>query len=142
MAPPTPRRPHPSRRLFLKIGTAGWLAGWAAFGLPWGSVSLSKRRRPILAPFRRGSYKRSDLVLNFVYYVPVGLFGELRGQSWVTTVGIAAGLSALTETIQMFSRNRYPSVSDLILNTLGAIAGFTLAKIVIRSRSLRSAHPD
>ena len=73
--------------------------------------------------------------MNFAYYVPLGLMGELTGWSNRATLVTAAGLSALTEVIQVFSRDRYPSVTDVILNTAGAMAGIALVRIVRRSRN-------
>jgi VanZ like family len=133
-------RIRPTRRRILKLGSAAWLAGWAAFGLPWGGVSLRERRPINVVPFRSGSYRRSDLVMNFAYYVPLGLIGELTGWPGRATVVTAAGLSALTEVIQVFARDRYPSVTDVILNTAGAVAGITLVRIVRGSRSPDRQH--
>jgi hypothetical protein len=128
-------RSRPTRRRILKLGAAFWFSGWALFGLPWSGVSLHERRPINVVPFRSGSYRRSDLVLNFIYYIPLGLMGELTGWRGRTTVVTAAALSALTEVIQVFSTDRYPSVTDIILNTAGAIAGIALVRIVRVSRS-------
>jgi VanZ family protein len=108
--------------------------------MPWSGVSRRRRRPVNLVPFRTGSYRRSDLVMNFAYYVPMGVLGESFRWPGRTTIVAAALLSALTEVIQVFSRDRYPSVTDVILNTAGAMAGVALIKI-LRSRRGRSPSP-
>jgi VanZ family protein len=45
----------------------------------------------------------------------------------VTTVATAAGLSAVAEATQIFSRRRFPSATDLMLNTAGALVGAAIA---------------
>jgi glycopeptide antibiotics resistance protein len=126
----------------VKLCSALWLCGWAAFGLPWRGVSQHRRRPVNTVPFRAGSYRRSDLAMNFAYYVPMGLLGEVSGWPSRATVVTAALLSALTEVLQVFSRDRYPSVTDVILNTAGALAGVTIIRILTRFRKGRSQpHP-
>jgi glycopeptide antibiotics resistance protein len=80
--------------------------------------------------------------MNFAYYMPLGVLGELARWPGRTTVLTAAALSAVTEAIQVFSRDRYPSVTDVILNTAGALAGVALIKILRRSTTGRSPSPQ
>ena len=43
---------------------------------------------------------------------------------------VAVGVSVLTEVSQLFSRGRYPSTTDLVLNASGAAIGMILALAV------------
>lgn len=106
-----------------------WLFGWAIFGFPWASFTLRPRlSRASWIPFRRT--RRRDVILNFLYYVPLGGIGILYGWSVPFTAGVAAALSCTTEFVQLFSSERFPASSDLLLNTAGAIVGIALTTIV------------
>lgn len=121
-----------SRRL-LKIGAGLWLVGWAVFGMPWTGFS-AEPRQVNLVPFRRSAYRRRDLPLNFAYYMPLGIFGLGLGWSAPVVLAMATALSGLTEAVQVFSRDRYPSVTDVILNVGGAAAGIV---VVLAIRHIR-----
>lgn len=110
----------------MKKAAAAWLLGWALFGFPWTGATLTPHvERVSWTPFRR--VRPVDQVLNFAYYVPVGLLGRAAAFAPLPIVGAAALLSATTEVSQVFSTNRYPSTTDLLLNTGGALAGVILA---------------
>jgi glycopeptide antibiotics resistance protein len=116
-----------------------WFLGWAVFGLPWtGFTGRPRASRLNLIPFRRSTYRRRDLVLNFVYYVPLGIIGAGLGWGSGAILAAATALSGGTELIQMFSRDRYPSVTDVILNVCGAAAGVVFALAIRRIRGRRS----
>jgi glycopeptide antibiotics resistance protein len=106
-----------------------WLLGWALFGLPWTTFRLRPRMRNVsLVPLRRT--RRRDQLLNFIFYVPFGVIGAGLGWPAGLVMASAAGLSAATELLQMFSSERIPSSTDLLLNTAGAIVGLALAVAV------------
>src|SRR5687767_1489999 len=99
-----------------------WLMGWAFFSLPLTGFRVGPRFRHVnLIPFHR--VRPLDAARNFAYYVPAGIIGIELGLPLGPTVAIAAGLSAAAETAQIFSRNRFPSATDLVLNTAGAAVG-------------------
>jgi hypothetical protein len=103
-----------------------WLMGWAAFSMPWGSfTSHPQMRRVTLRPFQNA--RPADQVRNFLYYVPAGAIGIGLGLGPVPTVIGASALSATAESTQVFSRRRFPSATDLALNTAGALVGVGLA---------------
>ena len=79
-------------------------------------------------PFRYS--RRRDQLLNFLYYVPLGLIGGVLGWPAAIVTGAAAGLSGVTEFAQIFSTDRVPSVTDLLLNTAGAIVGLALVSFI------------
>jgi hypothetical protein len=111
----------------MRVGFAVlWLAGWAAFGLPWSGLESAPddaRVRWTLLPSRAHP---EDLPLNFLFYVPAGALGAAFG--WPTPVTIATGavFSATTELLQLYSETRVPAVLDFILNTAGTAAGTAL----------------
>lgn len=122
----------------LKAAVVLWLLGWAVFGLPWTGFPTSPRASRVnLIPFRRSTYRRRDLVLNFVYYVPLGIIGAWLGWGSGAILAAATALSGGTELIQIFSRDRYPSVTDVILNVCGATAGLVFALAVRHIRARR-----
>ena len=59
-------------------------------------------------------------------YLPAGILGLEMGLAAGPTIAIAAGLSAVAETVQLYSRHRFPSTTDLVFNTAGAAAGALL----------------
>jgi VanZ family protein len=114
-----------------------WLLGWALFGLPWTSFTLQPHLYRIsLVPFRRT--RRRDQFLNFVYYVPLGVIGVLMGWAPGAVAALAASLSGLTEALQIFSTDRIPSTTDLLLNTAGAVLGISVL-ILLRPASRSAA---
>lgn len=123
-------------RTVIAVAAAAWLAGWAFFGLPWtGFTGRPQRRRMIFIPFRQYAYRRRDLALNVLYYIPMGMIGMALGWTPVSTLIVAAGLSGGTELLQIFSIDRYPSATDVTLNVAGAafgIAGMMLVRRVWR----------
>lgn len=89
-------------------------------------------------PFRDSSHKMkglTDMLLNFTGFMP---FGFLLGFRLKTpafkgiTAAIAAGfcLSLTIELVQVFMPGRFSSLSDLVLNTLGAGAGVLAARFI------------
>jgi glycopeptide antibiotics resistance protein len=82
-------------------------------------------RRVELIPFVGGSIRSQ--FLNFLVFVPLGIIGTRLGWHPRTVILVAAGVSGLTEFLQLFSSRRYPSTTDLILNTAGALIGLMIA---------------
>jgi hypothetical protein len=112
-----------------------WLMGWALFGLPWdGMRPRPEFGRLQVIPFQHT--RPADAALNLLYYVPLGAIGVGFGWPAARVVGVAAALSGATESAQLFSRDRFPSTSDVILNVAGAMVGITCVSAV---RSLRGA---
>jgi len=113
-----------------------WLAGWAAFSIPWSSFTSRPQVEQVsLVPFKA---RRADQIRNFLYYVPAGAIGIGAGLSPLATVAGAAALSGVAEVSQLFSTRRVPSTTDLALNTAGALVGAGFAMLA-RSRRLASA---
>ena len=89
-------------------------------------AALSFQQGPIGQPF-----SRTDLLSNLLLYMPFGLLlatrRRARGGSgagaalWALVLG--AMLSALVETLQLFSASRVSGLQDLAANSAGALVG-------------------
>lgn len=84
---------------------------------------------PSVLPFAWFSTSPSDLVLNFLLMVPMGFLTAraLRNPSVLGALAIWAPLVVLAESVQVFTPGRFPSVSDLLLNLAGIVAGSVVA---------------
>ena len=99
-----------------------WVAvPWWGFQdhLHWGSVQW--------IPFVSPPVRLLEIAANVILYLP---FGALFTWSRPTRGGVlwralawALLLSGLTEASQLFSHGRFPSVTDLVANGLGALIG-------------------
>lgn len=73
-----------------------------------------------------------NMLGNIVAFTPVGLllaaYEPRRG--WLLSAGCGLALSALIEVLQALLTSRVSDVDDLLLNVLGAIVGYGLARIV------------
>ena len=70
-----------------------------------------------------GIVRPVDLLLNFVLYLPFGAWVPLRRDRLLVVGLLAAILSGGCELSQVWSHSRFPSMTDLVMNTLGAVAG-------------------
>ena len=97
----------------------------------------------------RGFYSGSDILINILLFIPLGIFLALlirRRNSLQTIPGIVgratlAGmcLSILVEFLQIFTYNRDPSISDVFNNTLGTFIGSAFALPIYTQYSHRFA---
>lgn len=75
----------------------------------------------------------ADIVLNIVLFIPLGLiWHRTTGRSVLAVASLAALLSVLIETAQLFLVPRYTTVSDVVANVTGAAAGAYLSAQVSR----------
>jgi glycopeptide antibiotics resistance protein len=103
-----------------------WALAWAFVATPWRSFRIRPSLEHVeLIPFLDGSPRTQ--ILNLLVFVPLGFIGIRLGWSSRTVALVGSGVSALTELLQLFSTRRHPSVTDLILNTTGAMIGIALA---------------
>ena len=83
-----------------------------------------------LVPF--WSWKRPDLraqiYVNILLFVPVGFLLGLK-TGW-KSIPLAAGMSAAIELIQLATRRGLFEFDDIIHNTLGAVIGFGLWRLL------------
>ncbi|RKT44998.1 VanZ family protein [Thiocapsa rosea] len=83
----------------------------------------------------RPYYADPDIYVNFFGFIPFGVLLMLffgRRLSVVHIMFLGAALSLSIETLQILLP-RHPSVTDLVLNTIGAGVGAYLARLAIRS---------
>ena len=93
---------------------------------------------------------RFDVIVNFLTYVPLGIFASLLSRR-ATALGcmllaLLAGaiVSFAMETLQWFMPPRYANVIDFLTNTAGALAGGMLGAAYTRSPlrvAVREARP-
>jgi len=84
-----------------------------------------------------------DLAGNFLLYFPLGLFVALRFPSlsiWPWTLAVLA-LTAAIELIQGVVLNRSADVTDVLMNGLGGVVGFLVARGVQRFIPRRTVAP-
>ena len=85
------------------------------------------------------SYALFEFAANIALFVPFGLLVAAAWPRtnawWIILLGFSA--SAAIELVQTMLPSRYPTVSDVIANTLGAVVGCLAARL-IRSRQVTS----
>ena len=105
--------------------TLGWLL-WTGLILlltvPWDLQNHPHWYKVAWRPFV-GIVRPVDLLLNFVLYVPFGAWVPIRRDRLLVVGLLAAILSGGCELSQVWSHWRFPSTTDLVMNTLGAVAG-------------------
>lgn len=81
-------------------------------------------------PFEVG-YTVLEFTANIVLFVPFGLLLGVLAPRWPSWLVIASGfaMSAGIEFVQTMLPTRYPTVSDVIANTLGAAIGITALRV-------------
>ncbi len=105
--------------------------------VPWASwVGHSHWDRVEWGPFT-GTFRLRDIVLNVLFYVPIGFFFVRDGLwRWKGTLAGAVAFGLLlslgTEFTQVFGHGRFPSMTDVLTNTSGAAAGAWLADVLTR----------
>jgi glycopeptide antibiotics resistance protein len=93
----------------------------------WGRV----RWIPLLDVLR-SQHRLRDAILNCFLYIPLGFaYARVRAVSNVKLIGEAAlvglVLSVTCELYQVFSPVRFPTMTDVLMNTIGALAGASFA---------------
>jgi len=89
-------------------------------------------------------FTRFDILVNVLAYAPFGFFLALAGRDrsdlrrLAAAVGVAAILSFMMETLQMFLPTRDASVVDLASNVGGAAVGAVVAVMFNRTPGLRA----
>src|SRR5262245_6587160 len=94
---------------------------------------------PLLAGGTDHRLSGSDAVQNILLFVPFGVFGMLSSRKARPTIALVVvvtllgtALSATVETLQLFTRDRISSTSDILTNTIGACVGAVAAQTVKR----------
>lgn len=120
-----------ARRVFLILATL--LIGVAV--VPWGDFQGHTHWQKVgWIPFASPPIRLRDIVANLVLFAPFGAAVALnvnRSRAVLAAGVTALVLSASAESLQLFSHTRFPSATDLVCNTVGAVAG---ARFVQRRR--------
>lgn len=110
-----------------------WVGVILAAVVPWSGFRAHSHWAEIIwFPFSTPpELTATDLVANVLLYVPFGFLYEratarrtglfLRGGFWALLLSVA------TELTQVYSHGRFPSVTDVVLNVLGACLGLYIA---------------
>jgi len=78
-----------------------------------------------------------DVIVNFFLYVPLGFsYARVRSSTGIKLIfeaGLLGSLLAVScEFYQVFSPVRYPSMTDVLTNIIGALAGASIAGVMSR----------
>ena len=89
--------------------------------------SPADNRQTILQPFwsyTQWDKQKEQVITNILMFIPIGF---LAGNLWKwKAIPIAAGLSALIELTQYFTKRGYCEFDDIFHNTLGAFLGLLI----------------
>ena len=102
---------------------------------------------PLLDVFRSPHRLLRDAVANWVLYLPLGFaYARVRatpgGKLMHEAALVGLVLSLICELYQVFSPVRYPSMTDVLMNTLGAFAGAAIeGKSLGSLQTNRRPHP-
>jgi VanZ family protein len=128
------------RRITPSILLACWTAVIVFAVVPIGRYREQPTGRQIAwIPFVSRPVTLGDIARNVLLYLP---FGYLQARALIYPTAWRAlvystALSAGTEATQVYSRGRYPSITDVVCNVIGAMAGFAWA----RRRASRPPYP-
>jgi glycopeptide antibiotics resistance protein len=109
-----------------------WLVLVLSVTLPWTSFrSHAHWDRVGWIPFRSGAVRLPDLAENLILYVPLGWWWARHAptrpsRALANATVTAALLSLACEWAQVYSHGRFPSSTDVFMNTVGAVLGVLL----------------
>jgi len=126
-------------RVWLRVALAVYLGAVALVTLrpaPEDDQTLGLARRVIERLADLGlpvTFPVVEAVANVVMFVPFGvLVGLLLRRPWWVVVLLGAATSTLIETVQRWLPTRYPTLQDVVMNTLGAAVGVLVLVLVSR----------
>ncbi len=86
---------------------------------------------PFVACIVCGERGLADVLLNTIMFLPLGALLALRGVPLRGTAFAALVLSVLIEGVQIPLEGRDASLGDVVFNTVGGVAGFVLARVMV-----------
>jgi VanZ family protein len=112
---------------------------WWVESPQWGRV----RWIPLLDVFHSPRRLLRDTIANWLLYLPLGFaYVRLRTAPAAKALGEAAVvgllLSVTCEFYQVFSPVRFPTMTDVLTNTIGAFAGALIARKYMAGRTRKS----
>jgi glycopeptide antibiotics resistance protein len=110
-----------------RVRLAAWVLLICAVVVPWSDLqNHSHWARVQWIPFVTPPVKLVDIVVNVLLYWPFGYWFARQSQSrspWRGAVCCALALSLVTEWTQLYSHSRFPSLTDVTCNVVGAALG-------------------
>ena len=108
-----------------------WIAVIVAIVAPWRDFQNHTHWSNVVwIPFVSQPWRIGDAIANVLLYLPFGYWyprqSRRHGAVWLAMV-VAALLSLSTEYAQLYSHSRFPSLTDVTCNLLGAYAGLQIA---------------
>lgn len=93
--------------------------------LPWPGMAPQADSDVQLVPFTGAADRPRDVIANVLLFLPFGyLFAASHPRrGWLLLLGTAAAISLTAESLQLLSPARYPSATDVVVNTGGAFLG-------------------
>lgn len=93
--------------------------------LPWPGMAPQADRDVQLVPFTGRADRPRDVIANVLLFLPFGyLFAAAHPRrGYLRLLATAAAISLTAESLQLLSPARYPSATDVVMNTGGAFLG-------------------
>jgi glycopeptide antibiotics resistance protein len=116
----------------LVMNSRTWLTIWICLivlvVVPWRTLEAHAHwERMAWIPFVSPPVDVGDVLGNVAFYVPYGMLVAQEAADTPSPITIAAGsavlLSLATEFTQIFSVTRFPSMTDVACNAIGAFVG-------------------
>ncbi|MEV4773894.1 VanZ family protein [Microbacterium sp. LWH12-1.2] len=96
-------------------------------------ATLAAWLEPLGVPFALG-YPALEFIANVALFIPFGLLSALAWRTvplwWITVAGFS--VSCVIELVQFMLPTRFPTISDVVANTLGAVIGCCAARLIPR----------
>ena len=81
------------------------------------------------------SYEALEVMANVGMFVPIGVLITILSRHWWVALVVGIALTCGIEFTQQFLPARFPSVSDLVANSSGALLGAGVVAVWMRRRS-------
>ena len=93
--------------------------------LPWPGMAPQANSDVQLVPFAGPADRPRDVIANVLLFLPLGyLFAVAHPRrGYATLLTAAAAVSLTAEALQLLSPARFPSATDVVVNTGGAFLG-------------------
>jgi len=124
--------------VFLALSCAA-VALWTTW--PWSQfVGHAHWDRVVWVPLTDPELKRVEMALNTVLFVPLGWSLRSAGLRLGIVATLGGTLSLAAETFQVFCHGRFPTATDVCLNTFGSLLGGVLSQILPVRGSAEERH--
>lgn len=132
-------RPFPWKKSIVSFFLVGWLV-LTAFVTIWkGQPGVRQCNFHLFLAWREAWNQFSlrtwlNVLLNIALFSPLGILLPLLAQSfkkWYVTLSVSFGVSLTIETIQLITKRGIFDVDDLLLNTLGAMVGWSVSLLIL-----------